>query len=58
MSNFKFELGSKVTIICSGESGEIIARSESLAVKNQYYVRYQAADGRGVQQWWDEAAIG
>lgn len=47
----------KVAHIGRYEAGHVIARSESLEGDNQYFVRYRAADGRQVEQWWTENAI-
>lgn len=54
---FEYELGSKLTISCSGEEGEVIARAEYLTSENQYLLRYKAADGRAVESWWNESAL-
>ena len=54
---FKFELDQKVTLVVSGEKGVIIGRAEYNYMTPQYLVRYKAADGRGVQDWWPENAL-
>ena len=57
MNNFKFELGFNVSIMASGESGEVIGRAQFVSSENSYQVRYKAADGRGVEMWWQESAL-
>ena len=39
------------------EGGTIVARGEYIAGENQYLLRYQANDGRAVEQWWGESAL-
>lgn len=58
MNSFSFALGLKAKIIASGESGQIIARAQYLdGSPNRYLLRYKAADGRAVEDWWSEDAI-
>lgn len=57
MNEFEFELGDKVTLTLSTESGIVIGRAEYLESDNQYYVRYLAGDGRQTESWWAEKAI-
>jgi len=57
MNKFKFELEASVKIKCSEEQGTIMARAEYRNMENQYYIRYQAADGRAVEAWWGESAV-
>jgi hypothetical protein len=57
MNEFKFDLGEKVKIVCSGESGLVTSKCASVGRSTQYMVRYKAADGRAVEQWWDEDAL-
>ena len=57
MSNFKFNLGDNVQLSHSTENGVVIGRAEYSEQTPQYLVRYQAADGRQVENWWNEAAI-
>lgn len=52
-----FALGSLAYIRASGEGGTIVARGEYIAGENQYLLRYQANDGRAVEQWWGESAL-
>lgn len=56
-SIFKFQLCELLTIACSGETGECIARSENLISDPQYLLRYQCADGRAVEAWWSQEAL-
>lgn len=55
--SFKFELGAKVSVTVSGETGEVIGRAEYTTAANNYYVRYRSADGRAVEAWWQEEAL-
>ena len=58
MSQLKFSLGQQVCITVSGEAGEVIGHAEYLTkTENSYYLRYKNADGRAVQEWWDESAL-
>ena len=54
---FQFALGSKVAVTCSGETGEVMGRAEYSNSTNSYLVRYQSADGRAVEAWWQEDAL-
>lgn len=54
---FKYQLGQKAIIKASGEHGEIIGRAEYAESENMYQIRYQAADGRAVENWWSVSAI-
>lgn len=54
---WKFELKQSVSIAASGESGEVIGRSEYSYAERSYLVRYKAADGRAVESWWTESAL-
>ena len=54
---FKFELTGLVEIIESGEKGIVVGRAEYCNSCNDYYIRYMAADGRAVEQWWKEDAL-
>lgn len=51
--SFKYNLGDKVKITISGESGEVIGRAEYTATNPQYFVLFKAADGRAVTAWWE-----
>jgi len=54
---FKFSLQQKVVIATSGEQGEIVGRAEYTSSANNYLIRYQAADGRATEAWWQEDAL-
>ena len=54
---FKFDLGQEVKIVESKEKGVVIARSDNIDTKNQYNIRYEAADGRLVENWWFESVL-
>lgn len=54
---FVFELGQKVKISISGETGEVIGRAEYIDCNPQIYVRYVSADGRAVEIWWVQDAL-
>lgn len=51
------KLGDIVRIICSGETGLVIGTAEYSTSQPQSFVRYQAADGRACQCWWDDEAL-
>ena len=55
--SYKFSLGNNVTIVCSGEHGEVIGRAEYSTQSPHYWVRYKAADGRAQECWWSEDAL-
>lgn len=57
MTEFAFELGSTVKLTMTDENGTVIGRSQYLKGENVYSVRYKAADGRQVEQWWIESAL-
>lgn len=57
MNGFKFDMGARVRIAASGETGEVIGRAEYKTCSNSYYLRYKAADGGAVTAWWDEDAL-
>lgn len=57
MPKFLFELGQKVVIAASGESGEVIGRAEYLHVENNYFVHYKDGTGRAVERWWGESSL-
>lgn len=54
---FKFNLGATVAVAASGEKGEVIGRAEYSYAEPSYLVRYKAADGRAVENWWGENAL-
>ncbi len=51
---FKFELGSKVKVLISNETGYVKARAEYAEGPNQIFIHYKAADGRAVDAWFQE----
>ena len=53
----KIELKQIVTIITSGEQGEVIGRAEYTHAEPSYLVRYKCADGRAVEGWWTESSL-
>lgn len=55
--SFKFGLNEKVAIVCSREQGVVVGRAEYVHSDKSYLVRYMAADGRAVEQWWCESAL-
>jgi hypothetical protein len=54
---FKFELKQEVQITASGERGEVIGRAEYSNAEPAFFIRYKAADGRAVEQWWTEQSL-
>lgn len=54
---FKFRKNQRVRIIESGEEGIVIGRAEYINSTDTYFVRYKAADGRAVEQWWSVEAL-
>jgi hypothetical protein len=51
-------MDSVVTIAASGETGTVTARAEYHdGRRDAYFIRYKAADGRAVEQWWAEDAL-
>lgn len=54
---FKFKLNHEVIIEASGERGVVVGRAEYTDGKPQYLIRYMAADGRAVEQWWNQSAL-
>lgn len=54
---FKFNVGDKVKIEVSGETGHVRGRAEYVASENSYFVLYQTADGRAVEVWWPESTL-
>lgn len=55
--DFKFELRQQVRIAASKESGEVVARAQYSNSTDSYLIRYCAADGRAVEQWWHADAL-
>lgn len=57
MKVFKYELRQRVVIVESGETGMVVARSDSTSSIDQYLVRYKNATGIAVEQWWSVDAL-
>jgi hypothetical protein len=55
--DFRFTLGQRVKITCSGETGEIVGRAEYVNSEPCYYIRYARADGVADNSWWAESAL-
>lgn len=53
----KFDNGQELVIAVSNEIGEVIGRAEYPRAEPSYLLRYKAADGRAVEQWWAESAL-
>lgn len=53
----KHQLGDRVKLIESKESGCVIARAEFLHSEPSYLIRYQRADGPQVENWHGESAL-
>lgn len=56
-SEFAFSIGDRPTLNESGESGTVIGRAEMAYGENLYLLRYEAGDGRCVENWWGESAF-
>ena len=54
MNTFKFNLKQKVSIVISGESGTIRARSDAVDCSNRYFVAYKSAQGIAAEAWVSE----
>lgn len=57
MPTFKYSLGDQVKLALSGERGSVIGRAEYEHVPPAYFVRYVAADGRQVEEWFSASAL-
>lgn len=57
MNSFLFALKQLVVLVDSEECGTVIGRAEYSTSQNSYLVRYKAADGRQVENWWGEDAL-
>lgn len=57
MANFKYGMGETVQLKESDEKGTIVGRAEYATSESGYLVRYCAADGRQVKDWWSESDI-
>lgn len=51
---FKFDLSEKVTVVLSGQSGAVTARSDSQEANNCYQVAHLNAQGNAVKRWYFE----
>lgn len=58
MKNWKLALGQTVALAMSGEQGVVVGRAEYEGDADRYLVRYKAGDGRLVESWWHEDAVG
>lgn len=56
-AGFAFDLGGKVKLVESEETGTVVGRAEYMTGENGYLVRYCAGDGRQVEAWWGESAL-
>jgi hypothetical protein len=55
---FLFDLGARVAIVASGETGVVIGRAQYVNSCNDYRVRYtEAGSGKAVEHWWNEDAL-
>jgi hypothetical protein len=57
MHTFTFSMGELLNIDTSVEFGHVVARAEYAHGEDMYLLRYRAADGRAVEQWWGESAL-
>lgn len=57
MSEFTFDLHQPVRLFGSAEHGIVVGRAEYTTSDNSYLVRYVAADGRLVEEWWGESTL-
>ena len=57
MQQFKFQLGQRAVIVCSGEKGQIIGRIEYAENPPSYLLRYVTNDGRAQEAWWTGEAL-
>lgn len=51
------QLGDKMKIKCSGETGEVIGRAVFPTAESKILLRYKSADGRAVEAWWNLSAL-
>lgn len=54
---FEHTILAKVMIIASGETGDVVARMDSLDDSDMYKVRYRNALGLATEQWWSATAL-
>ena len=56
--SFKFSILQPVIISVSKERATVVGRAEYANAEPSYFLRYCAADGRAVEAWWAESALG
>ena len=56
-NTFEYQLNDRVKLAESNESGVVVGRSEYSHRPPCYLIRYCAADGRQVEDWWPGDAI-
>lgn len=54
---FRFDLGAKVKMRLTDETGEVWARAQYRDEPNMYLLVYKAADGCQKESWWNEHYI-
>ncbi|MBW5406152.1 hypothetical protein ACISK3_09395 [Morganella morganii] len=54
---FKHEVSQAVQVTISGEEGHVKARAEYHDGPNKYFIHYLAADGRGIDGWFEESEL-
>lgn len=57
LRSLAFSHHQRVRLVESGETGTVIGRADFVSAQNSYLIRYRAADGRQVEDWWGEDAI-
>lgn len=57
MPTFKHAIGDHVKLALSGERGAVVGRAEYEHLPPAYLVRYVAADGRQVEDWFSASAL-
>ena len=50
-------LGDRVRIVCSSETGIVVGHSEYIDAEDAYWIRYVDATGRAALAWWGKSAI-
>ena len=48
---FDYNLKDEMKITVSGETGTIVGRAEYTHLRDSYWIRYKAADGRAANGW-------
>ena len=54
---FDFDLGARIRLAGSNETGTVIGRAEYVDGNPTYLIRYQAGDSRLTEAWWAQSAI-